>query len=363
MAKSRKRAEKGEITLWRRGGKLWLRWRFEGQQFQVSLGLDDTPYNSLKAQEAATRIKTDIAYGQFNPENLTAYKPSLRAAEDEIDLKLPDPSTVNRFEAYIEHRRSEGTSGQAISSRYSPMLSNLKRFKVNVEDEPTARAFVDVLRSRQSPRIANQNLTMLKSFSDWLRESEPVRDNPFAKIKPLKVAKSQSRKKPFSKQEINLFLETIKKDRYYSHYHDFCMVLFYLGLRPSEAIGLRWKNIDFDRREVTICESLSRSSEGKTAGYARQQKGLKTIDGDRVLDITDKLFDMFQGRRRVAANPESLVFLAPEGKAIDDHNFSQRCWRSICEKAKIPYRPPYNARHSLLSHLIESGATLLQRTF
>jgi len=90
---------------------------------------------------------------------------------------------------------------------------------------------------------------------------------------------------------------------------------------------------------------------------------LEVPNGDRVLDLTDKLFNMLQGRKPLDANPESLVFLSPTGKAIDDHNFSQRCWRSICEKAKIPYRSPYNARHSLLSHLIESGATLPQTAY
>lgn len=55
-----------------------------------------------------------------------------------------------------------------------------------------------------------------------------------------------------------------------------------------------------------------------------------------------------------------LIFATVTGKAIDDHNFSQRTWKDICTAAGIPYRVPYAARHSLGSHLLESGATIPQ---
>lgn len=366
MAKGRKRSEKGEVSLWVRGDKLWLRWRVEGRQYQLSLHLDDSPINQFRAQEVANKIKTDIAYGKFDPARKEEYRPILRSADSAIDLKPHKPSTVELFEAFIEHRRQEGTSGQAISSRYIPMLSNLKRFKRDVDDEATARQFVDLLRSRQSPLIANQNLAMLKSFADWAVLEGKLESNSFSKIRPLKVDKSQSREKPFTHEEIIRFLETIKTDRYYAHYHDFCMTLFHLGLRPSECIGLRWKHIDFSRHQITICESLSRSPEGKTAGYVRERKGLKTSDSGvsfRVLDLTPKLFNILLQRKPVDVHPDALIFPAPGGGPIDDRSFSQRCWKNICQKAGIEYRSPYNARHSLISHLIEAGATLPQAAY
>jgi integrase len=41
--------------------------------------------------------------------------------------------------------------------------------------------------------------------------------------------------------EIRLLLDAVKNEPILSHYHDFCVVLLFLGLRPSEAIGLRWQ--------------------------------------------------------------------------------------------------------------------------
>lgn len=367
MPRSQGRATKHSVVVWPRGNILWLRWRVPGspKRHAFSLELPDTPLNQRNAKKVAGEIEADIGYGSFDP-TLEKYRRFLAPESTQSSTQLNKQSTISLFEGFIEYRCSEGTSGQAIASRYNPLLANLKRFHQDIVDETDAKKFVALLRSRQSPLIANQNLALLKGFAKWAINEGLLRTNPFAQIKPLKVDKSQSRDKPFSQEEIVRFLATIKVDRYYSGYHDFCMMLFYLGLRPSECIGLRWKHIDFNHRQVTICESLSRSPDGKSSGYARQQRGVKTSGsgvGSRVLDLAPKLYDMLLTRRTEEFDPEGLVFTAPRGGPIDDHSFSQRCWKSICEKAGIPYRSPYIARHSLLSHLIQAGATLPQAAY
>jgi integrase len=55
-----------------------------------------------------------------------------------------------------------------------------------------------------------------------------------------------------------------------------------------------------------------------------------------------------------------LIFTTPSGKPIDDHSFSQRAWRRILAEAEVSHRPPYTCRHTCISHLIESGASLPQ---
>ncbi len=143
------------------------------------------------------------------------------------------------FQDFIDYRRSVGTSEQAIYSRYLPLLSHLQRFG-NITSEQSARAFVDLLRSRQSALIANQNLSLLKGFASWAVTSGLMPSNYFTDIHPLKVH-SLSRRKPFTVDEIRLLLDAVKNEPILSHYHDFCVVLLFLGLRPSEAIGLRWQ--------------------------------------------------------------------------------------------------------------------------
>lgn len=99
---------------------------------------------------------------------------------------------------------------------------------------------------------------------------------------------------------------------------------------------------------------MARSEEGQTAGYARQRKPTKTVN-IRTLPLSDRLVALFQGRHAPESQPDDLVFTTARGRVIDDHNFRERVWLKTCQRAGIRYRPPYMARHTLLSHGIEYG--------
>jgi len=52
---------------------------------------------------------------------------------------------------------------------------------------------------------------------------------------------------------------------------------------------------------------------------------------------------------------DDLVFPSPEGRPIDDHNFTMRTWKTVLEKAGVEYRTPYTTRATFISHSIRNG--------
>jgi len=348
--KKTQRTKRGSVSILARAGMLRLRWTYQGKEYQIALGLRDSPYHRTIAQKKASEIEADIAYGVFDV-TLAKYKPQEASPVPE------QLSTIHLFERFIVYRQQQGTSGQAITSRYKPLCSNLTRFNRTITTEQDAQDFVNVLRSRQSPKISNQNLSLLRGFCEWAIESGHLKVNPFATIKPVKG--TRSRRQPFSRDEIARILQTTKFHSAYSSYHDFTYVLLSLGLRPSEAIGLRWQHIDLARKQITINESLSRSTDGRSSGTARQRKITKT-GNIRTLTLHEQLVLTFAGRKPLLAKPDDLVFTSSRGFPIDDHNFSQRVWKRLLTDAGVDYRPPYNSRHSFTSHLIEQGASFSQ---
>jgi integrase len=54
--------------------------------------------------------------------------------------------------------------------------------------------------------------------------------------------------------------------------------------------------------------------------------------------------------------PESLTFPSPKNKALDDHNFNRRAWRTVLESVGVAYRSPYAIRHSAATLALENGA-------
>lgn len=346
----RKRNPRGTVAVIVRGETLNLRFRTQGKQFRLALGLPNTPACHQLAQAKASEIQRDIALGQFDS-SMQKYRPA---------PTMPSVSTPDLFEKFIQSRLDAGTSEQAISARYKPLLSNLKRFPSDIGTSDHAKEFVDIIRNRQSPRIANQTLTLLKAFSNWAVENGYRAINPFDSIRPIKGGQPVQNREPFTPEEINQFFSALMADPVTAHYHDFCLALLSLGVRPSEAIGLRWQHVHFDKGTVTICESLARGADGNSAGYARQRKETKTRNV-RTLPLSPLLLEALSTRQPSDWQPDDLIFMTPKGKPIDDRRFRDKIWKRTCKAAGIRYRPPYTSRHTLLSHGIEfKGWTLPQ---
>jgi integrase len=200
---------------------------------------------------------------------------------------------------------------------------------------------------------------MLKTFCTWAVKLGEMETNPFDEIRPAKDAGLRSTKRDsFSLDEVHRILQTFRLHPLYFRYHDFVLMLMTFGLRPSEAIGLQWKDINFTQRTITIAESLSRTGEGSRRARRGRKNGTIT-----ALNLPDEIYTMLEGRFNPTAKPNNLIFTSPTGKPIDDGNFAQRIWKPLLKQAGIPHRPPYNCRHSMASHAIDQGLTLPETAY
>jgi integrase len=343
MPKPKRRSKKGSVQIFNRNGLLTLRLSHDGNRHQRAIGLPDTPINRELARRKACEVELDIASGRFDP-TFDKYFPT-------ETTPIAPPTTLELWEQFIEHRRNSNTSEQAIGSRYRPIGSNLRRFGKNVQTEFTALEFVTLLRSKQSPRIANQNLSLLRGFGEWCLKELHWNANHFTAIASLKVGE-RTHDEIFEVEDIHRLIEAASKDKVLIQYRDFIIFLLNSGCRPSEAIGLRWEHVNFRRDEIHICESLSRSAQG-----GRIRKGTKSHS--RFIPMSRAIRSMLEGRAN-GTNLEGLIFTSPTGKPIDDKNFCNRTWHRLCEKAGITYRSPYNCRHSVANHMLDDGATFHQ---
>jgi integrase len=86
-------------------------------------------------------------------------------------------------------------------------------------------------------------------------------------------------------QELSEFLNQIKDSRIY-HY---VLLPVYLGLRRSEVIALKWKDIDFVNKRIRICRA-------RVQDDSRQwvEKSTKTFSGKRLIDAPQDLLDLLE---------------------------------------------------------------------
>jgi len=337
------RAPRGSVSVYSSGGFLRLNYKPKGRPRQRrALGLADTPQNRAIAQSIAAKIDLDLALNQ--------YKGDLGYYVGNAPEQL---TTAGLFGQWIDYLVQCNTPLATINSRYRDLESNLTQWGREIATTEQAAAFLKSMSQRQEPATTNVYLGLLKRWGIWCCDRGHWQSNPFEPIRPFPGAKSAAAGEPFSPDEVARILETMAAGAY-AHYVDFTYFLLATGVRPGEAIALRWENVDLAAGTVTIAESLTRSKGGK-----RQRKKPKTGDkGIRTLPLTEELKTVLRGRRPPYCHPNRLVFPGPKGKAIHDNNFRNRCWLKTLQAAGVPYRKPYFTRHTFASWAIAQGSTL-----
>ena len=129
-------------------------------------------------------------------------------------------------------------------------------------------------------------------------------------------------------------------------------VLAYAGLRPGEAIGLRWH--DVGERTILVERSVAFG----------QLKPTKTGSVRTVRLLAPLADDLYEWRRATARDAETdLVFPAPDGSpwnADRARNWRKRTFAEAAAEAGVATVRPYDLRHSFVSLLIAQGATVVE---
>lgn len=128
------------------------------------------------------------------------------------------------------------------------------------------------------------------------------------------------------------------------------------GMRLGEALGLQWKDIDLERRQLRINKSLQRiPGRGQVLSETKTRRGRRSL----VMPITAvealRAHRTKQiGWRRAAGskwNEMGFVFTSSTGQPVDQRNV-QRVFRRVLRRAKLPRMRFHDLRHSCASLLL-----------
>jgi len=144
--------------------------------------------------------------------------------------------------------------------------------------------------------------------------------------------------------------------------------------RRGETLGLKWPDLDEDKKLLHIERSLARVFYAK--GDTRLElKDCKTdrsnrtlpLSGDLVLRLKNhrltqkelRLKSAAVWRETLAANPEyeGLIFTTDSGKPIEPRNI-ERAFAAICKKAKLKGFTLHGLRHTTATEMLDAGVDL-----
>lgn len=149
----------------------------------------------------------------------------------------------------------------------------------------------------------------------------------------------------FTVKEVYQILDALKNETYsrfkgkHSQYYKYVYFCWLTGCRPSEAIALKWENIDLQKKRIKFCEGQVNAS-----GRIIKKKGTKTVP-IRYFPINEELMEL------VNSIPQrtNYVFTNINGEPISQQGLNG-VWRTLLESMGIRYRVPYQLRHTMISY-------------
>jgi integrase len=166
---------------------------------------------------------------------------------------------------------------------------------------------------------------------------------------------------PTSSEEVEVFTpdELIRllavAEHEYPGWHPFVLCLARSGLRLGEAMGLEWRDVDFERRVLIIRRTERRGRTSATkSGKARRVDMSRQLG--RALASLKSLQEAEAALAGVAA--PTRVFSMPTGTPVHDDAFRNHVWTPMLRRAGLRYRKPHTLRHTFASLLIEGGESL-----
>lgn len=135
------------------------------------------------------------------------------------------------------------------------------------------------------------------------------------------------------------------------------------GFRRSEVCGLKWTNISFENRTITICETVQQNTGGNYTDTP------KTESSYRTLPMTDKVYDLLQNKKNLQEQKEKLlgnyyvtndyVCTWDDGRLITP-NYLTKTFHSVISKSTLPQIRLHDLRHSVASNLLSHGFSVVQ---
>lgn len=139
--------------------------------------------------------------------------------------------------------------------------------------------------------------TLLHPTFQMAVRDDIIRKNPtegvMAEIKK-EYGKSGYVRHALTVEQEKVFLNYIKDTPHFNHWLSLFTVLLGTGCRIGEALGLRWEDVDLEKREISINHTLVYFPDEKTRKTAYHISNPKTEAGIRIIPMFDEVYDAFK---------------------------------------------------------------------
>lgn len=344
-------------VLTNRNGWLSVRIAWKGRRWSEKTRVHEGDPEARKVRRAVERLNREIRDDVFSEARYLEYFPAgNRAAEFRGDvIRTTHAPTLGEYgKAWLDRQR-----GVVRISQYRNYKSHLRTLGGAAIGETTLGAMrldriktadLDAIRAEwqrggKSPKYVRNIIggTLQALFRAAVADSVAP-SNPCKGLRWARVSRSDA--DPFTEAERDTILATFHGK--HPHYAPFVELLFYTGLRPSEAAGLRWGDIDLKAARLLVRRS---QVEGRV-------EDTKTAQSRRTVALLPRVVALLRRIHPVHADADTPVFTGPKGAPFCQRRFAERQWRQVLRSKEIRPRRLYDTRHTFISLAVSAGANL-----
>ncbi|WP_134686488.1 site-specific integrase [Brevibacillus migulae] len=289
-----------------------------------------------EAEKALTELLNQVHTGIYVEPTKMLYKEYLKQWLEDKQTKVKK-SSLQTYTWLVEYHIIPAL-GEIELSKITPMMIQqtytrlMKGGKLSAENIQKVHTLIrDSLKRAERWGLIPRNVASLV-------------DRPRADKKELEV---------WDRDELNKFLWTARDSRYYIAF----LLAAWTGMRQAEILGLRWKDIDFDKGTLRIVQTLRHNT-------TEIQQTTKTKSSNRSISLsTHTLAALRKQRSRVAKEKlqagehyknHDLVVCTSLGTPVNSRNLN-RTFYDLMKKAGVKRIRFHDLRHTHASLMLLMG--------
>ena len=215
-----------------------------------------------------------------------------------------------------------------------------------------------VIELSKSYVLYNHYLSVINRIFKYAVLMDILDSNPFDKVIKPKSKQTQRKGNFLTKEELKEFLK-LAQTATLSYFFPLVHLMSYTGLRQGEAIALKWSDIDFENKKITVDKTAARI-EGKQSLQTPKTKNSKrviSIDPTTLSILKnwkkDQIKIYFKNGKHFEGD-ENFIFTNQRGEWVHIHNFIRYFKRFIADH-KLKTITPHGLRHTHASLLFSAG--------
>jgi integrase len=294
--------------------------------------------NKKDAEKRLSELLSQIDNGIF-------IQPKKTTIEDYLKIWLNDYVKSNLSPKGYERYES------IVRVHITPNLGKI--LLTELKPEHVQKYYTDKLNSGLSPRTVRYHHVVLHKALKTAVKWELIIRNVIDAVDPPRPRKTEMT--TWDEIEVSKFLEAAKKTEYYPLFH----TAIFTGMRRSELLALRWRDVDLTNSQISISRSLHQLKDG-TFIFTQP----KTVRSQRTIAISPSSISVLKELhekqklerllQEIPLNDDDLVFSHFDGKPLRPNTVS-RAWTIIASRAELKVIRFHDARHTHASLMLKQG--------